>query len=153
MKRSSSWLSPRIQLFPEWKPLLPRHVIPPLWAHPALGPGHTSRGMRQPSLVGCLLSTQRTSSPAGRSEREPRGDGTAFRESRLQGLGGRGGELRGRGLEEPRTQPVTASTSLFAWRGGWPALEAYSQLLCSTLCNLTIDLASSNLPRPVKKIK
>lgn len=41
-----------------------------------------------------------------------RGDGTAFRESRSQGLGGR--ELMGRGLDKPPRQVVTLSTSLFA---------------------------------------
>lgn len=38
-----------------------------------LDPGYTSRGMRQPSLGGGVLSITETSSPAGHSEREPQG--------------------------------------------------------------------------------
>lgn len=85
--RGSSWLSSRIQLFPEWNPLLPKCVISLLWAHSVLGPGHTSRGMRQLSLEGCLLSTQRASSPAGHSEKETQGGWDCFQGEQVARLG------------------------------------------------------------------
>lgn len=147
--RGSSWLSPRIQLFSDWKPS-PSSIID----KPTLDPGYITRCRDSPLLRAiCFQLTEDIKSCRTQWKGIPRGRWDYFLgESRLQGVGGLGADWA-EGWTSPGDNWWPWAFPCLCLIGDWPALEAYSWILRATMYNWTLNLTPSDLPSTSKKIK